>query len=1409
MTQLPNGQPCTSRGLFPPAERVRIAQLALGKTTEPGTSPYIEAVVSLVLEPYSGKQKSLSLLLTEPDVRLRRAHGQLKVTFQGSAAQQLASSQLCIGDTVLLRIDHAEWRDTGDAVETPGKKVQWDLHFMKRVILEARRDGGHLTSIDYEGPDTPPALLDRSSCQKAKSQQINGFHESTSISFSTPAHRRSKRVSSESFIDASLDPFADDDGFVLGKGRKRTKYGRTSGSWKLLGEGETSDRDDVPEATPEVPIAHISEEDVSSSPAKPHGLQDVIMLDDDSTPETSPVENSMPPPLAPFQLSSKRARESSPQIERLVSPRLYPLASPGLPMVSPLVKIQGASTGYFDFQSPASSELDAISAPAKTPQGSMLANNPDLEESFNPGFSEDHEPFRKSPRRIASETQSDSAFQNFEPLPGIPFEDNTEIQPLAVEYPTAASPVGSAFSGLPGSSSFHLQPKSTLKGTDFGTGMAQSSLATASLSSGLATNFHTIGNSSTFGIPDGNGSGVGFDFATRQTEISTGPGPQDAIVSHEQLDDDTVKRPSQETEVTIDEHCAKRSFVHVDLKSSRRERYLSEHDDDMYGSARPKAQTPNLRSVASGRPESISRNGEELLDIAMFGVDTGEAPPVALPSPEVWNNMTQITWRSMQRSASLDGASDEISENEALERDPAAREIFERGSTPMSSQSLEFVQSVEARDTDGVDFGSSTVMKEVATFESVTRAQIAAGPILELQGRSVPQMQAEERLDSQTNDDDNNVDDLSTIEHELEEVEAKQATEQVIVLDPQTDKHATHFDGDELKTRSEQILTPDNTQQEFLERHSFDHLQQVPSLQMPPTPENTQEPAYGDVARLNGPSESQSFERRQANVEVSLPAPARIQKVGSRPTRKSLTTPAVSSPYFTPRRSARLSPERQMQDNDTADVDEEIDQEPAIQDLPAQISQQTSALSPRRDKRLHNMLGMTTSLSYYTPLPNLDEHYGQEIDILAICTAESGDPTRSKAGPKDFNATLHLADYSLDGAATITAQLFRPYKEALPVVHRGEVILLRSIKVQSQKRKMMLLSTNSSAWAVFSLSDISPKDAEYWDLQIDVVGPPVECGSEEYVYAKRLLEWWETDGSLVHKVFVTKNGDPLTRPTTRDGSDRAYATGDEPEHVTKKATNGHVDAYKSQAIDPPRTARSSKSSNKNTDNMEKDNQKRSKSAPLSPTFEPASPIPARTTRSTRRSANRTDNIGNDEDSIPADTIEPLPDISSPKASRRVRRSTPLSETPEPSSRTLRSQSTVHELRDGTKYVDGHVPTKKDGVHVLRDGTKYIDENVSPIWKPPSVRDESVVHELRDGTNYVDRSKSSEVRRSARHGSSATKTPSFREESVVHELRDGMNYVDRDKSPEVRRSARNRRGGSLVHELRDGAKYTDG
>lgn len=112
--------------------QISIAQLQPSIQTE---RSHIFGVVALIW-PYSSSQKTISLLLVEPDFRLRRERGQVHVRFFGSSAKALALSSIQIGDEVLLHLDGVKWAKETTTLKTAGKGVEWALQFRDRLVLE-------------------------------------------------------------------------------------------------------------------------------------------------------------------------------------------------------------------------------------------------------------------------------------------------------------------------------------------------------------------------------------------------------------------------------------------------------------------------------------------------------------------------------------------------------------------------------------------------------------------------------------------------------------------------------------------------------------------------------------------------------------------------------------------------------------------------------------------------------------------------------------------------------------------------------------------------------------------------------------------------------------------------------------------------------------------------------------------------------------------------------------------------------------------------------------------------------------------------------------------------------------------------------------------------------------------------
>ena len=97
----------------------------------------VTGIVTLVW-PYASSEKTLSLLLVEPDFRLRSNRGQVRVHFQGSSAKAVARSGISSGDQLLLSLTGAQWAEDSKAATTPGRGVEWELQFGERLALQVR-----------------------------------------------------------------------------------------------------------------------------------------------------------------------------------------------------------------------------------------------------------------------------------------------------------------------------------------------------------------------------------------------------------------------------------------------------------------------------------------------------------------------------------------------------------------------------------------------------------------------------------------------------------------------------------------------------------------------------------------------------------------------------------------------------------------------------------------------------------------------------------------------------------------------------------------------------------------------------------------------------------------------------------------------------------------------------------------------------------------------------------------------------------------------------------------------------------------------------------------------------------------------------------------------------------------------
>ena len=258
--------------------------------------------------------------------------------------------------------------------------------------------------------------------------------------------------------------------------------------------------------------------------------------------------------------------------------------------------------------------------------------------------------------------------------------------------------------------------------------------------------------------------------------------------------------------------------------------------------------------------------------------------------------------------------------------------------------------------------------------------------------------------------------------------------------------------------------------------------------------------------------ELQPSERSQAEVEpqsTEQAVPGRITRAKAKKAASNRVSiiPDAISPYFSPRRSSGIVPEAKAHAKG-----------PIVDDASTNGHLLVEA-------KLHQLAnGFSTALSYFTPLSRLDsllnpslsqQAFGSAntVDVFAVVTDSTTDPVRAKSGPRDYYTIFRVTDASLSPQTT-RVEVFRPFKNTLPAAKGGVVILLRAFAVKSRNRQPYLISTDASAWCVFTQP--SDKTKPEWARKAGeekdaekMSGPPVEFGQEERDHANDLRAWWE------------------------------------------------------------------------------------------------------------------------------------------------------------------------------------------------------------------------------------------------------------------------------------------------------------
>ncbi len=351
-----------------------------------------------VVWPYNSVSRSLAFLLADSDVRLRRSKGQIRVQLHGPSAEAVAQSGLGGGDSVVLGLDGARWSKDESSVKLPGSRVEWQLVFYGKLVLQAavgETQETHSIVVDQPDDDNGPADAAAAAegdflASAAATPDFEGLSQMTNDSaplddsrFQSPAHFSDLRrgtVSPRPFLDTDeyaspafikraqisfgslFEPGFDifeDDGGVRGRGRKRTRFGRPSNAWRYSSQSASPEPRPQPEEGPEEgpPPKNDGNSRVENAPSQPPKVASSPLPQMPATPTPAPralpaaVPSEIAPPEPPQleALSQLAATAPLPQAEQRAPPNPFPnfqpsrqdsIVSPGL-FGSPAVPTSG------------------------------------------------------------------------------------------------------------------------------------------------------------------------------------------------------------------------------------------------------------------------------------------------------------------------------------------------------------------------------------------------------------------------------------------------------------------------------------------------------------------------------------------------------------------------------------------------------------------------------------------------------------------------------------------------------------------------------------------------------------------------------------------------------------------------------------------------------------------------------------------------------------------------------------------------------------------------------------------------------------------------------------------------------------------------------------------------------------
>lgn len=240
-------------------------------------SKQIRGIVTLIW-PFSSSARQFALFLGDPDFRLRRRHGQVRVRFSGSSARAVANTGVGIGDEVVLSLRGVEFVRDG-LLSTPGKSIDWELGYSQTLRAHITREGGRLADLDFY--DVPPTPAPRSSPRPRHSFE-------SSHQWSSPAYLKRMRLSDIPSLEPAYDAAPDKE---YTRKRRRRSY-KDWNAWTYVGRTPSPEKEDADtELSNSIPGSPVRAVEMPATPIASARMQ--IVLDGGISQESAEQDRGM------------------------------------------------------------------------------------------------------------------------------------------------------------------------------------------------------------------------------------------------------------------------------------------------------------------------------------------------------------------------------------------------------------------------------------------------------------------------------------------------------------------------------------------------------------------------------------------------------------------------------------------------------------------------------------------------------------------------------------------------------------------------------------------------------------------------------------------------------------------------------------------------------------------------------------------------------------------------------------------------------------------------------------------------------------------------------------------------------------------------------------------------------------